>query len=52
MFCSGILLQKREAEIYLEKQKALIDYTIIRPGGLKDENSNLPILYGYVFDKV
>lgn len=41
----GILIQKRQAEIYLEKQKS-IDYTIIRPGGLKDDPSSDPILYG------
>jgi nucleoside-diphosphate-sugar epimerase len=41
----GILIQKRQAEIYLEKQ-ITIDYTIIRPGGLKDDPSSEPILYG------
>lgn len=41
----GILVWKREAEKYLQSQ-ALMDYTIIRPGGLKDKTDTLPLLFG------
>ena len=42
----GILLQKRQAEVHLQKQIPALDYTIIRPGGLKDGVASAPILFG------
>ena len=37
----GLLLNKRQAEMYLESKKDQIDYTIIRPGGLSNNiNTN------------
>lgn len=39
-------MQKRQAEIHLQKQNATLDYTIIRPGGLKDDPPSVSILYG------
>eukprot|EP01041_Mallomonas_annulata_P002378 gene2378-4621_t len=41
----GILQWKREAEKYLQSLPD-IDYTIVRPGGLKDKNEDIPILFG------
>lgn len=41
----GVLTWKRKAEKYLASQNN-IDYTIIRPGGLKDSPSSSPVLYG------
>ena len=49
----GILIWKREAEKYLESLSShdnntddmTMTWTIIRPGGLKDEESNEPVLY-------
>jgi len=32
----GLLLNKRQAEMYLESKKDQVDYTIIRPGGLSN----------------
>jgi nucleoside-diphosphate-sugar epimerase len=54
----GVLIQKRQAELYLQEQYSSNgDYTIVRPGGLKDSSakknegsvplaSEEPILYG------
>jgi len=41
----GVLFHKHQAELYLQKQLN-IDYTIIRPGGLRSESVTYPILYG------
>lgn len=41
----GVLLWKRQAELYLEKQSAM-KYTVIRPGGLNDNVPSSPVLYG------
>ena len=41
----GVLVWKRQAELYLERQSAM-KYTVIRPGGLTDNEPSIPILYG------
>ena len=41
----GVLLWKRQAELYLEKQYNM-KYTIVRPGGLTDNAPSSPVLYG------
>ena len=41
----AVLFQKRQAELYLQNQIGL-NYTIIRPGGLRNEPPKYPVLFG------